>query len=143
MNKRIASCPACGNVPRIAYCFGEYFVIGTDGCEYCDAWPVMSASTEREIMLWNERAKGVRENDGDNVRNMRDGVSNTVDKGEVLQRRVSKGSVEKYQKAKAQVRIVRRSRGNGKRRAAVCRRTSEGYRRAAIVRKSCADDDSR
>lgn len=65
MDKAIAICPGCGNVPRIAYCMGEYFVVGTDGCEICGIWNVMSASEEWEIERWNERVKEEHNESGD------------------------------------------------------------------------------
>ena len=65
MGNRIASCPVCGNVPRIGYCMGEHFVIGTVRCNFCETWNVMSASEEQEIKRWNERVKEERNGRGD------------------------------------------------------------------------------
>lgn len=141
MDKAIAICPGCGNAPRIAYCMGEYFVIGTDRCEVCGAWNIMSASEDREKTLWNEYIeylKFVKEacERGSDMRDMRSDVRDEVEQGKVLLRRVPKEVAKISQKTRKKI-GVRRTEGDGRRRVTICRRTSACNGRTAVIRKSC------
>lgn len=53
----IAPCPQCGEVPRMSYCCGEYFIFGifkeTDTC-FCDHFTEMHSSMKSEVEAWNK-----------------------------------------------------------------------------------------
>ena len=52
----VLSCPQCGEVPLIAYCCGEYFVLPLSkivGVCVCSSFNEMHSSEEQEIEAWN------------------------------------------------------------------------------------------
>lgn len=49
----ISNCPVCLAVPRISYCFGEYFVLGSPSCPYCGRFNDMHSSYLLEVSSWN------------------------------------------------------------------------------------------
>jgi len=51
----IKPCKKCKIIPRIGYACGEYFLVGTEGCDICDGFTEMHSSAEQEIEVWNER----------------------------------------------------------------------------------------
>ena len=50
-------CPKCGEVPKIAYCCGEYFIMSENydiGTCICESFNEMHASEEQEKQVWND-----------------------------------------------------------------------------------------
>lgn len=46
-------CKKCKIIPRIWYACGEYFMVGTDGCDVCEGFKEMHSSAAQEIEVWN------------------------------------------------------------------------------------------
>ena len=46
-------CPCCGQIPQIGYACGEYFIMGTEECPFCDDFLEMHSSENTEIEAWN------------------------------------------------------------------------------------------
>ena len=50
-------CPACGIIPHIEYCCGEYMVFGDfPECPCCGGFTEMHSNKQTEIDAWNRRA---------------------------------------------------------------------------------------
>lgn len=63
---KIKPCPTCGEVPEIAYCCGEYFVLpsskAVETC-LCSAFTEMHSSEQHEIDAWNRMVEKEKTND--------------------------------------------------------------------------------
>lgn len=53
----IAPCPQCGEVPRMSYCCGEYFIFSifkeNNTC-FCASFTEMHSSMKSEVEAWNK-----------------------------------------------------------------------------------------
>lgn len=59
---KLKPCPICGEVPEIAYCCGEYFILPSSkavGTCLCSSFTEMHSSEQREIEAWNKAADAV------------------------------------------------------------------------------------
>lgn len=56
---QLKPCPVCQKVPKLGYCYGEYYVSGDDSdCPGCGtAFTEMHSSPELEIEAWNRRVE--------------------------------------------------------------------------------------
>lgn len=55
MMGKVSPCPMCGQIPEIAYCMGEYFIVSQSENKYClcNQFNEMHASEIQEIERWN------------------------------------------------------------------------------------------
>lgn len=64
---KLKPCPLCGFIPRLAYCCGEYFIVGKYSCcSVCgDSFTEMHSSDLHMIEAWNMRCDSFNKLVGD------------------------------------------------------------------------------
>ncbi len=63
---KLKPCPKCGEVPEVAYCCGEYFILPLSkpvGTCLCSSFTEMHSSEQREIDAWNRMVDNEKAND--------------------------------------------------------------------------------